>query len=244
MDSRTLILTLSEWLGVVAVLMLAGLSPRLSVPPVGFKYPRREGIVALSLFGLILALKSLFAAGALDTAIAENLRGGGLDARLLVAGLGLAPFLLALFIRRQPPRSAGWYAKALGGALRVGLVLAALTIILRSKALSIFDGVSPEEARSLLFWLGICLAEETVFRGYIQLRLSSWWGGRWGLLAVALLSLVWEWPLLLAARQGVALNLAINALRFLLLGWVAQKSKHVIAPILYRAVSEWLFLLR
>lgn len=243
MDNRALILTLSEWLGVVAVLMLAGLSPRLSVPPVGFKYPRREGIVALSLFGLILAFRSLLAAGTMNSPIAVNLRSGGLDARLYIAVLGLVPFILALLIRRQPPRSAGWYAKALGGSLRVGLVLAALSIILRGKALSILNGVTPEETRSLLLWLGICLAEETIFRGYIQQRLSFWWGSRWGLPVVALLSLVWQLPLMLVSQQDIALNLALNAVHFLLLGWIAQKSKHVIAPVLYRAVSEWLSML-
>ena len=242
MDSRTLILTLSEWLGATAVLMLAGLSPRLHVPPVGFKYPRREGIVALSLFGLILAFKFLLAAGVGNTPTAEILRGGGLDSRLFIAGLSLAIFIVALLIRRQRPRSAGWYAKATGGAVRVGLVLAALSIILRSKAPAIFNGISPEEAHNLLFWLGICLAEETIFRGYIQLRLSSWWGWRWGLVVTALLSLAWEGPLL-AVQPGFALNLALGVVRFLLLGWIMQKSKHVIASTLYRAVSEWLFLI-
>jgi membrane protease YdiL (CAAX protease family) len=243
-DSRALILTFSELLGAVAVLMLAGLSPRLKVPPVGFKYPRREGLVALSLFALILVLKSLVALGALGADAAADLRNGALEMRLIVAGVSLALIVLALLVRRQPPRSAGWYGKALGGALRVGFALAVLTIILRGKALLLLNGITPEEGRSLVFWLGICLAEETVFRGYIQLRLSWWWGERWGLAATALLFLLWEWPLLLAAQGVFVVSLAVFALRFILLGWIAQKSKHVLAPILYRAISEWLYLVQ
>lgn len=244
MDSRALILTLSEWLGVAAVLMLAGLSARLRVPQVGFKYPRREGLVALSLFAVILAFRTLFAGGWLGSAAAEALHSGALEIRLAVAGLALVPFILALLIRRQPLRSAGWYGKALGGAVRVGLVLAALTIILRGQALALLNGITPEEGRALLLWLGICLAEESIFRGYIQLRLSWWWGAWPGLLATALLALIWEWPLLAAADGALPLAVALSAGRFVLLGWVAQKSKHTIAPLLYRTVSEWLFLVR
>ncbi len=242
MDTRTLILTLSEWLGVAAILMLAGLSPRLQIPQVGFKYPRREGMVALSLYVVILAIRTLFATGSMGSTAAASLRGGALDIRLLVAAFALVPFILALLIRRQPPRSAGWYGKALGGAVRVGLVLAALTIILHGKALSLLNGISPEEGRALVFWLGICLAEETIFRGYIQLRLSWWWGPWRGLLATALLSLIWDWPLLVSAGGSPALAIAVSAVRFVLLGWIAQKSRHTIAPFLYRAVSEWLLL--
>ncbi|MCC6147094.1 MAG: CPBP family intramembrane metalloprotease [Anaerolineaceae bacterium] len=244
MDSRALILTLSEILGVAAILMLAGLSPRLNIPSVGFKYPRREGLAALSLFILILVLKSLLALGTAGAAAAADLRSGALEMRLIVAGVGLGVIILALLLRRQPPRSTGWYGKALGGTLRVGFSLVILTIILRGKALLLLNGITPEEARGLVYWLGICLAEETIFRGYIQLRLSWWWGNRWGLVATAFLFLLWEWPLLLTAQTGLLLNLAMSILRVLLLGWIAQKSKHILAPALYRAISQWLYLVQ
>jgi membrane protease YdiL (CAAX protease family) len=243
MDFNLLALNISEWLGIVAVMMLARLSPRLNIPAVGFRYPRREGMVALFLFALILALNVIFASGRLGEMLAAGLRGGALDVRLELAALSLVPVGLALAVRRQPVRSAGWYQAALGGGLRVGLILVMLTIVLRGKTSALFNGISPAEGRSLALWLGICLAEETIFRGYIQLRLSSWLGERWGLVVTAALFLLWQWPFLSNGPDGLLVTLLLAAVRAVLLGWIAQKSKHVLATVFYRAVSEWLVLL-
>lgn len=241
MDSRVLILHLSEWLGVIAVIMIAGLSPRLKVKPVGFLYPRREGLVALSLYLLIFLFQSLVASGSLGWVALSGLRSGAPQARMLVGVLSLAPVAAVLWLRRQPVRSAGWYRVALGGAFRTGIALVVLTIILRGKTLTLLNGITPQEARLLFYWLVICLAEETIFRGYIQLRLSSWLGETWGLLATSLLFLAWQWPFLAVQSSMLAVNLLVAIARALVAGWVAQKSKHVIAPILYRLTSEWLY---
>lgn len=242
MGANVLILTLSEWLGVIAILMLAGLSPRLNVPSVGFKYPRREGWTGISLFVFILLLRVLVSSGSIGISSTNLYESRPPDFHLGMAVLALIPFLLALFIRKQPPRSAGWYGKALSGGIRVGLVLALLTVILRGQAFSLLNGISPEEGRSLILWLGICLAEETVFRGFIQMRLVCWLGKWPGILLTTLLSLAWTWPYLESTGTGLAWAVTAGVVRFVLLGWIAHKSKHVLAPVLYRTLSEWLYL--
>jgi len=241
MDSHALILTFSEFLGVTAVLMLAGLSAQLKVAPVGFKYPRREGLAALVLFAVILAVKILFLAGTLGAPAAEAIRSGALTTRLALAGVALLICLLALRVRRQPLRSTGWYPKAFPGGIRVGIILALLAVILHGKGMTILNGISPQEARDLLVWIGIALGEETVFRGYIQLRLTWWLGTGKGLLLTALLSLIWDLPAVIASGIHPLLAILIGAVRFILLGWAASRSRHTMAPFLYRVVSEWLF---
>lgn len=239
----TLILTIAEWLGVVAVTMLAGISPRLKRPPIGFKYPRREGYVALTLYAFVLALSYLIYSGKIGLQMTSISGGGPLTAlwmRLIVAALSLLPCLAALWVRRQPPRSAGWRRDTAGAAGRVALALMVLTAFLRGKFPALLNGIPQTESSALLLWLGIVLCEETLMRGYIQMRLNSWLGNRGGLGAGALLWALWQIPRLSGEPSALLLTLAMALVQGLVLGWLMLKSQHVIAPALYRAVSEWL----
>jgi len=52
---------LSEWLGVIAVVMIAGTSPMLKkIRRIEFRYPRREATFALIFFALIFFFAFLF----------------------------------------------------------------------------------------------------------------------------------------------------------------------------------------
>jgi len=241
LDSNFWLANLSEWIGVVAVTLILALNRRFKRPSLSFKYPRRESAYALSLYGLILILAFAFYLGA-----ANRLTPGApalpvdLWQRLFLAGLSLAPFLVALRWRGQPLRSTGWGRAALKPSLYLGLALVFLTLFLRAKLFSLLDGVTSAEGCALLLWLGICLAEESIFRGYIQLRLSARWGERPGWLLAALLYTLWHLPRLWASPATLAANLTLVAIQGLLLGWVAQKGGHLLAPILYRTVSEWI----
>ena len=235
MNINTILLYISEWMGVVAVTWLVRLNPRLKARPVGFKYPAREGYVSLGLFVSILALAYFF-----FTRVGQAPDALGLVwQRLTVDGIALAIFAIALLGRGQPLRSAGWSKAATGLGLRIGLALAFLTIFLRGKVFSIINGVTPQAGLALLACLGIGLAEETIFRGYIQMRMSSWLGETWGLLATAGLYLVWQLPRLLAAPSNLLLNLLIVGVQGVVLGWLAQVGGNAMAPAIYRAISEW-----
>lgn len=242
MSTPSLLLTLSEWLGVVAVMML--LSLKLHPALLGFRYPRREGLVSLSLYGLILLLAvATYTPGGFASLLALANPLEQLTPRLALAILCLLPFILALVVRRQPLRSAGWGRGGLGVALRVVIVLVFLSVFLRGKIYSLLDGVTAEEGLALLLWIGISLAEESIFRGYIQLRLAGWIGPRYGWILTGLAFALWQIPRLMSAPAELPLNLGLALGQGLVLGWVMRKSGHVLAPALYRAVSEWLYLL-
>jgi membrane protease YdiL (CAAX protease family) len=148
-----------------------------------------------------------------------------------------------LFYRRQPFKSIGWNPQLLVPGLQMGVVLAFLTIFLRNRVMDVLSGVETPVMSLLVFALVISAAEETIFRGYIQLRLA-WWLGKWqGLVLTAVLFTLWHLPTLL---NGLSLEniLAVTGLTFvqgLVLGWIMDKSGHVFAPALYRAVSIWVF---
>ena len=235
MNLNTILLYVSEWLGVVAVTWLVRLNTRLKARPVGFKYPAREGYVSLGLFVSILALAYFFFTRISPAPDALGL----LLQRLTVDGIALAIFAVALLGRGQPLRSAGWGKAATTLGVRMGVALAFLTIFLRGKVFSIIDGVTPQAGLALLACLGIGLAEETIFRGYIQMRLSFWLGERWGVLATAGLYVVWQIPRLAADPANLLINLLIVAVQGVVLGWLALTGGNALAPALYRAISEW-----
>jgi membrane protease YdiL (CAAX protease family) len=237
---------ISEWLGAIAVAWLLGLSPRLQGPPVGFRYPRREGFVSLSLFGLILVFTIFYYQTInppvfTDPLLISPAPVHNLGQALILAGLCLLPFLAALVTRKQPPRSAGWDRALLAPGLQMGVALAILTIFLRNRVMDVLGGLSAPVLGALPLALGLSLFEETIFRGYIQMRLG-WWLGAWpGLALTAALFSLWHLPAWAGSlpTQTTLILLGLTFVQGLVLGWIMHKSRTVVAPVLYRAISIW-----
>lgn len=245
MIDQALVADISEWLGVIAVVLLLAANPRFKKRALVFKYPEREALFALALYGVILVLAVIFyivTGGKLAVSPQADIP-EGLWQRLFIAGLSLLPFLAALRLRGQPLLSAGWSRAMLKPSLYLGLALAFLTIFLRARLYSILDGVSSNEANMLFLWGAVCLSEESVFRGYIQPRLSARWGEHWGWLFTALMFLIWSLPRLLTSPVVLVSAVLLVAVQALVLGWIAQKSGHVLVLVIYRTISEWIRLI-
>lgn len=250
MDSRELIILASEMIGAVAVTMLLTLSPKFKqVPPLGFRYPLREGVLSLALYAGLLLLAFLIYGGQISVInLLKETNAPAIDSlykQVAVALLGAFIIAAALAYRRQPVRSAGWNRALLSPALQVGVAIVILTIFLHGKFSTLLKGVSSDQGLALLLFVLLGLAEETVFRGYIHLRLSSWLGKIFGWLATAGLYVVWQVPRLLGTLppNQFWLQLGLALLQGLLLGWMMQKCRHVLAPALYRAISGWIVFL-
>ncbi len=243
MPDRSLILALSEYIGVIAVVMIAALSPGLAKRrPLIFQFPRREGVVALSLFILIFFFNLVLVLRGIASPVSRLGEDFGvLWPRLLVSFFSLLAVAGALVFRRQPLLSAGWSRRLLGPSFRLGLALVFLTVFLRGEFMNLFRGLSAQQGYLLLAWTLIAFTEETIFRGYIQLRLTSWLGGWVGWFGTAFLFVVWQIPFLLADPVALPANLALAAVRAVLLGWIMRRTGHVLAPAMWRAMSEWLF---
>lgn len=237
---------LSEWLGVLAVVMIAGVSPMLKrIHVIEFRFPQREANYAFFLFALIYVFAFQFflnpALGFFQQ-FATRFAGGEDAVRMVLAVVSLLPFIVALIARGQPLKSVGWGKENLRVGFSVGLMLALLTIFLRGKFMTILSGVSTPQISLLLVYLLWAFAEETIFRGYIQPRLQARIGKPWGWLATAVLFTLWQLPgrLWVMPFASFWVVLAISFVQGLLLGWIMQKSGHVLAPMLYRAVSAWM----
>ena len=231
------VLYISQWIGAVAVAMIAGLSPKFHRTKLVFLFPRREGIVALGVFGF----------GLLTAAVFSNLAPFNLfglpvadSRRLAIAAISLVPVGVALWRRKQPIRSTGWSPDKLTGAMQLGLALAFFSIFLRGKFFAVINGLNGTELAMLVFSLVVVLVEETIFRGYIQLRLMGWWGEIPGWLVTAFLFSAAQLPRIMLEPDQLLPNLLIVAGQSLVAGYVMLRSGHTLAPTLFRAVSEWL----
>ena len=240
-DTRFWIANLSEWLGVVAVIMILATSKRFVRRPVIFKYPRRELTTLLAIYGFILLAAWAVYGGLLPFALVSDLP-EQLGTRLALALAALAAAAAALYIRRQPLLSVAWGRPLLKPALQLGFALAIMSVFLRQRIYLIIDGVSNVELLALLALLAIAVAEETVFRGFIQLRLADRWGELPGWLATAALYIVWILPRWLLLGQPWQ-TLAAAAVMAVLLGYIMRKSGHNAAGVLFRTISEWVVLL-
>lgn len=235
-----------EWMGAIAVVMIAGTSPLFkSIRRIDFRFPRREATFALSVFALCYLIAFQYFGNPIFQFLldfSKILPGGELAQRALLAVICLIPFLLATFLRGQPLKSIGWGKANFKPGLTLGVLLVIIAIVLRGKFTTLLHGVTAEQGGLLLVCLLLALAEETIFRGYIQLRLSSFLGSTWGWLATAALYLLWVLPGRLWILPFAELwpTLVISLAQALLLGWIMRKSGHVVSNVLFSAVAAWL----
>jgi membrane protease YdiL (CAAX protease family) len=249
MEIDTILLVAAEWIGVVAVGMLAGLSPQLQkIRPLQFLFPRREASVTFST-NAILFVFAIFLYWRFFTAASEPgvLSPDVLWQRIILDIISLAAFGASLITRKQPIRSALWGKDAIKPNIQFGLLLVLLVVFLRGRVFAIINGVSPVEGFALVQLVIIAACEVSIFFGYSQPRLIARFGENIGWIISSLLYALWQIiPLALHGTSGQAavfeIGLAVG--EGLILGWLTRKSRHVLAPIAYLAMSQWLFLIK
>ncbi len=248
-DTRTLVAYISEWLGVIAVAWIFSINPALRRPLLGFLYPRREALFAFGLgAGLIAA--AVFSTFFFPARLPSPLIMGpaplfDLLQALIFAAVALLAAVAMLLLRGQPIRSIGWDPALLRPALQVGFASMVLSIFLRNRLMNVMAAFSSPNLYWVLLAVGIGLAEETVFRGYMQPRISAWIGNWQGILVSSLFFTAWHvaivYPFLPAANLGLMAGLTL--VQGLVCGWVMRKTGSVAVSGLYRGISIWLRLI-
>lgn len=245
----TFLAYIAEWAGVIAVIMLLVLSPRFQRRPLIFKYPRREALVALGLAAVLIAawwmLFRVVALPAPDSIAGKEGFIYTLDELLrqvLFSFASAGLFYLALLVRQQPLLSAGLHPKTFKNSLQLGFALSLLSIFLRGKIGSIVEGVTPAHGYYLIAMLALAFANEFIFRGFIQPRLSAWWGEIPGWLAAAVLFTAANLPQLFLSASAMPMTLrAASLLAFgLVQGYAMRKTGNIAGLTLYHAVHNWI----
>jgi membrane protease YdiL (CAAX protease family) len=273
-DFNTILPVLIEWLGVIGITMLLALSPAFKRKPLIFKYPQREGIVASVLYAILIGgLAFLFTqanwvpniiqgAANLHLPVGWLMSGLGSQAtpatiitytqddilrQLTVSALSLAPFALVLLVRQQPLLSVGLGQQTLRPSLTLGVSLGLMTIFLRGKIYTLIYSMGATQVNYLLAMAGVGLAEEIIFRGFIQLRLTSWLGPVWGWVLTAFAFAIYHIPSRLiiehVSLEALAFSLVMPLLFGLIQGWIMQKSGNIAGLAIYHAIHNWMAVL-
>jgi membrane protease YdiL (CAAX protease family) len=241
------LLYLSEWLGVGSLTWLAGLSPKFHRRPMNFLYQRRENIITFSMLALALLL-GFFVKREFNLADSFNLFSLPEEVflRFILAIVLLAPFVIALIYRRQPIRTLGWNQITFRPSWQLGLAIVILVIFLHGKIFAIINNFTSATGFLFLALLIIAVIEESVFRGYIFLRMTSGFGKVAGIAITILISTVWQAAFFVdfgAAPEVFMPKLLIILVQSFLLSWIMEKSGHALAPALYAAVANFMIFL-
>ncbi|MBI9048684.1 MAG: hypothetical protein JEZ00_04665 [Anaerolineaceae bacterium] len=240
MSFTSMILTFSAWLGAMAVVMIAGISPAMKArPPLIFKYPDRERKAALITASIFLALS--FALTFLTPDWLKDMPDrfdllhwtwGALCILLVIIAF------LVLRYRKQPLLSFGWNKKIWRLASRVGLSLVFLAFFLSGSISRLVEYFSAESLTIFTFLIVFNLAWETALRGFIQPRISAWLGDSWGWLATSVFAIILMLPLALSfgASFEFIFRFAGNQI---LLGWIMKRCGHIFPGAVWAAASAW-----
>ena len=131
---------------------------------------------------------------------------------------------------------------ALGAALGIGALL------LRARPFAPERLALADTWWALAIYAVVALAEETLYRGFLQGRLEDWLGRWWGYLATALLFTALHLPARLLGGEPLAQALSYATVQLLpmalLFGGAMLAANHVAAPALLHLAWNWASVIR
>ena len=241
-----IILSISGWLGAIAVIMIAGISPAMKAkPPLIFKYPQRERNAALIVAGIFLALS--IALAYITPQWLLNLPNRFTLFQWAFGALGILMLIISFLVlryRKQPFLSFGWNKKLWRLGSRIGLSLFVLCLFLNGSISlsSLGTYFTQDSLTTLAFLLLFNLAWETAIRGFIQPRATAWLGETWGWLATSAFSGLLMLPFAFVFGAAPEIMIQFIGHQFLL-GWMMKRCGHVFPGAVWAASFTWFTML-
>ena len=218
-------------------------------------WARREALVALLLVllpNLMLTGVGLLMRGAARQ-VAEAQAAGHFGLARFLRQVGLCAFLLLpmgiwLWHRRFGWAACRWGRERLGRAVRLGLLLGAGALLLRARPFAPEQLTLADTWWALVTYAVVAMAEETLFRGFLQGVLSAWLGRLWGWLATALLFTALHLPARMLGGEPLIQALTYAAVQLLpmglLFGGAMLAADHVATPVLLHLAWNWASMIR
>lgn len=225
---------------------------------------RRDALIALLLVllpNLVLTGVGLLMRGPAQR-VAEAQAAGHFGPERFLRQVGLNAFFLLpmgiwLWRRRVGWAACGWGRERLGRAVGLGVLLGAATLLLRAYPFAPERLSIPDTARlsahgeawwALVTYAVVAVAEETLYRGFLQRRLATWLGRWWGYLATALLFTVVHLPARLLGGEPLAQALTYAAVQLLpmalFFGGAMLAANHATAPAIVHLAWNWASVIR
>ena len=246
----------------VPIVYLIARALKLRPKPIAISDPKREATIALLLFVAIIAAVAVWRTFVFKIYIpafqlgshflSGSQAGQTIDSYDILAWLlvySVMILLVALAMRRtgQKLGSIGISRKDLGKSTVLGFLMSIILIVIYTLVLPYlgmkFVGYSPTLLYGIALFTMVGFSEETVFRGYIQTRLTARFGNVRGLVVTSLLFALYHYPVSYYQISGDILgSLASALLRFfpgLLLGYIMVKSQNLVAPSVFHAFFDY-----
>jgi membrane protease YdiL (CAAX protease family) len=155
----------------------------------------------------------------------------------------VGPALVLMRLRKEPLASAGVSRYNLGGALLVGLILAAASFISSNGMQALAQGLSRNQLWALPYFAAVGFGEEFLFRGYLQIRLVAWLGQLPGWLLTSIVMAMMHIGQRVAV-QGLSspealLSSALLIPISLFMGFVMLRTGNIIAPGIAHTFANW-----
>ena len=189
--------------------------------------------------------------------VAEAQSAGNFGPARFLRQVGLCAFLLlptgVWLVRRQAGWAAlrqacGWGREGLGRAMLLAVLLGVGVLFLRGSPFELARFCVADTWWALATYAVVAVAEETLYRGFLQGRLGAWLGRWWGCLTTALLFTVLHLPAQLLGGQPLvpALTYALVQLlpMALLFGGVMLATGHTAAPAVVHLAWNWASVIR
>ena len=189
--------------------------------------------------------------------VAEAQSAGHFGLARFLRQVGLCAFLLlptgAWLVRRRAGWVAlwqawGWGGERLGRAALLGVLLGVGVLFLRGSPIKMVRLSLANAWWALATYAVVAVAEETLYRGFLQGRLGAWLGRWWGCLTTALLFTVLHLPVQLLGGQPLIPALTCAAVQLLpmalLFGGVMLAAGHTAAPVMVHLAWNWASVIR
>jgi len=221
----------------------------------GWSKVRRDALIALLLVllpNLVLTGVGLLMRGPAQR-VAEAQAAGHFGPERFLRQVGLNAFFLLpmgiwLWRRRVGWAACGWGRERLGRAVGLGVLLGAAALLLRARPFAPERLALADTWWALATYAVVAVAEETLFRGFLQRRLVAWLGRWWGWLATSLLFTAIHLPARLLGGDPLAHALTYAAVQLLpmalLFGGAMLAANHAAAPALLHLAWNWASVIR
>ena len=215
----------------------------------------RRALVALGLVllpNLVLVGVGLLMQGQAQQ-VAQAQAAGHFGPARLLRMVGLYAFLLLpmtvwVWRRRLGWRTCGWGREGVARALALGVLLGAGALLLRARPFAPQRLSLADTWWALAAYAVVALAEETLYRGFLQGRLEAWLG-RWpGYLITALLFTALHLPARLLGGEPLIQALTYATVQLLpmalLFGAAMLAARHTATPTLLHLAWNWASVVR
>ncbi len=165
------------------------------------------------------------------------------------AAISFVPIFVILKMRKQGFETVGVTRKNIGLSLLLGVVLSLLYIFFSTTPEYLPDRLlTYNTLYAFIYYSAVGLGEELMFRGFLQLRCTTWLGEINGLIVASVIMALIHIPQRIFAVGLDPLQALVSAVSLtpfsLLMGFLMLRTKNISGPAIMHTIANWTYVLQ